>query len=40
MRTVTIEQTVYNYSDLLLPENKELKEKVISNFRDGNLDYE
>jgi hypothetical protein len=38
MRTQTIEQTIYSYSDLLLPENESLKEKVIGNFRDSE-DY-
>jgi hypothetical protein len=39
MRTLTIEQTVYNYSDLLLPENEALKAKVITNFETGDFDY-
>ena len=32
MRTLTIEQTVYNYSDLLLPENKILKNVIIADW--------
>ena len=40
MRTLAIENTVYNYSDLLLAENSELKEKVLSNLSDINIDFE
>jgi hypothetical protein len=39
MRTLTIEQTVYNYSDLILPENSELKNKVINKFETGDFEY-
>lgn len=38
MRTQTIEQTIYSYSDLLLPENESLKDKVIYKFR-NSVDY-
>ena len=34
MRTLTIEKTVYNHSDLLLPENKHILEKIVSNWND------
>jgi hypothetical protein len=40
MRTLTIEQTVYNYSDLLLPENKALKKKVLEKHYDINVNHE
>lgn len=42
MKTTIIEKTVYNYSDLLLPENLGIKEKVIERFKnsDSYLDYE
>ncbi len=33
----TIEKTVYNWSDLLLPENSEIKEKAIENYRYSDL---
>jgi hypothetical protein len=36
MRTQTVEQTIYSYSDLLLAENDSLLRKIISEFIDGN----
>ena len=33
----TIEKTVYNWNDLLLPENSEIKEKAIEEYRYSDL---
>lgn len=40
MRTITIKKTVYNYSDLLLAENKELKNKVIQKEYAININHD
>lgn len=40
MRTLKIEQNIYNHSDLLLPENSELKQKVLKNLSDINTNYD
>ena len=40
MRTLTIEKQVYNYADLLLPENIELKQKVIKKEYYINVDHD
>jgi hypothetical protein len=40
MRTLTIEQTVYNYSDLILPENSELKNKVVDKLNHINVQHD
>lgn len=43
MRTQTIEQTIYSYSDLLLPENDWLKEIIIKKWQNENgmnIDYD
>jgi hypothetical protein len=40
MKKIVQETTVYEYEDLLLPENKKLKEKVLENLFDINTDFE